>query len=76
MPRNFSGAEIDGSRWIRIVVLHDHARPQTVLLTQQMLQQYRWELFDQPAYDFDFGPSDYHLLLHLKWFLSIAAFPQ
>ena len=38
--------------------------------TTTVLQQFGWELFDHPPYSPDLAPSDFHLFLHLKKFLS------
>ncbi|GBM08014.1 hypothetical protein AVEN_71454-1 [Araneus ventricosus] len=51
-------------------LLHDHARPHMELRIQQLLQRFRWELFDHPAYSPYLATSDYHLLQHLKRFLA------
>ena len=54
-----------------IVLLHDNARPHTAAQTAQLLQQFRWEVFDHPPYSPDLAPSDYHLFMHLtKWLAS------
>jgi histone-lysine N-methyltransferase SETMAR len=49
-----------------IVLLHDNARPHTAAQTVQLLQRFRWEIFDHPLYSPDLAPSDYHLFMHLK----------
>jgi len=57
-----------------IVLLHDNARPHTAAGTAQMLQQFRWEVFDHPPYSPDLAPSDYHLFMHLKKWLASQSF--
>jgi len=49
-----------------IVLLHDNVRPHTAARTAQLLQQFRWEVFDHPPYSPDLAPSDYQLFMHLK----------
>jgi len=57
-----------------IVLLHDNARPHTAPRTAQLLQQFRWEVFDNPPYSPDLAPSDYHLFMHLKQWLASQSF--
>jgi len=33
-------------------------------------RQFKWEIFDHPAYSRDFPPSDYHMFLHPKKFFA------
>ncbi|GBM70796.1 hypothetical protein AVEN_127342-1 [Araneus ventricosus] len=54
----------------RIVLLCDNARPHTAAATQELLDQFRWEIFDHPPYSPDLPPSDFHLFLKLKEFLG------
>ena len=35
-----------------------------------LLQEFNWEVFNHPPYSLDLAPSDFHLFLHLKNFLS------
>ncbi|KAJ4440568.1 hypothetical protein ANN_08713 [Periplaneta americana] len=53
-----------------IVLLHDNARPHTARRTAAVLTEFVWELFDHPPYSPDLAPSDFHVFLHLKKFLS------
>ncbi|KAJ4436753.1 hypothetical protein ANN_16885 [Periplaneta americana] len=53
-----------------VVLLHDNARPHTARRTAAVLTEFGWELFDQPPYSPDLAPSDFHVFLHLKKFLS------
>ncbi|GBM97303.1 hypothetical protein AVEN_181155-1 [Araneus ventricosus] len=53
-----------------IVLLHDNARPHTAAATQELLDQFGWEIFDYPPYSPDLAPSDFHLFLKLKKFLG------
>ncbi|KAJ4431874.1 hypothetical protein ANN_20480 [Periplaneta americana] len=53
-----------------VVLLHDNARPHTAWRTAAVLTEFGWELFDHPPYNPDLAPSDFHVFLHLKKFLS------
>jgi len=57
-----------------IVLLHDNARPHTAVRTAQLLQQFRWEVFDHPPYNPDLAPNDYYLFMHLKKWLATQRF--
>ncbi|KDR22070.1 hypothetical protein L798_02924, partial [Zootermopsis nevadensis] len=48
----------------------DNARPHTARRTASLLQEFSWEVFNHPPYSPDLAPSDFHLFLHLKKFLS------
>ncbi|GFU24489.1 hypothetical protein TNCV_2264491 [Trichonephila clavipes] len=56
-----------------VVLLHGTARPHTTRCTAADLTEFGWELFDRPPYTPDFPPSDFHVFLHLKKFLSSSA---
>lgn len=53
-----------------VVLLHDNARPHTARRTTAVLREFGWELFDHPPYSPDLAPSDFHVFLKLKKFLS------
>ncbi|KAJ4443883.1 hypothetical protein ANN_05670 [Periplaneta americana] len=53
-----------------VVRLHDNARPHTARRTAAVLTEFGWELFDHPPYSPDLTPSDFHVFLHFKKFLS------
>ncbi|KAJ4438157.1 hypothetical protein ANN_14096 [Periplaneta americana] len=53
-----------------VVLLHDNARPHTARRTPGVLTEFGWELFDHPPYSPDFAPSDFHVFLQLRKFLS------
>ncbi|KAJ4429305.1 hypothetical protein ANN_26309 [Periplaneta americana] len=53
-----------------VVLLHDNARPHTARRTTAVLTEFGWELFDHPPCSPDLAPSDFHVFLHLKKFLS------
>jgi len=52
------------------VIIHDDARPHTAAATQNLITTFGWEQFDHPPYSPDLAPSDFHLFLHLKFFLA------
>ena len=39
-----------------VVLLHDNARPHTARRSTHLLQEFSWEVFNQPPYCPDFGP--------------------
>lgn len=43
--------------------------------TKKLQQKFRWEAFDHPPYSPNLAPSDLHLFLHAKKFLSGHHFP-
>lgn len=53
-----------------VILVHDNARPHAAGLTQQLLQQFKWETFNHPPYSPDLAPSDFHLFTKLKDFLA------
>ncbi|GBM87836.1 hypothetical protein AVEN_27061-1 [Araneus ventricosus] len=53
-----------------IVLLHDNSRPHTAAATQELLDQFGWEIFYHPPCRLDLAPSDFHLFLKLKEFLG------
>jgi len=57
-----------------IVLLHDNARPHTAARTAELLQQFRWEVFDHLPYSPNLTPSDYYLFMHLKKWVASQSF--
>ncbi|KAJ4437194.1 hypothetical protein ANN_17329 [Periplaneta americana] len=53
-----------------VVLLHDNARPHMARRTAAVLTEFGWELFHHLPYSPDLSPSDFHVFLHLKKFLS------
>lgn len=47
-------------------LLHDNARPHTAKLVQNLLKDFKWDVFNHSPYSPDLAPSDYHLFPHLK----------
>jgi hypothetical protein len=52
------------------MMLHDNARPHTAAATRDLIATFGWEEFDHHPYSPDLAPSDFHVFLHLKTFLS------
>ncbi|XP_067002117.2 zinc finger protein ush [Anabrus simplex] len=53
-----------------VVLIQGNARPHTARRSASVLQEFGWEVFDRPPYSPDLAPSDFHIFLHLKNFLS------
>nr|XP_042903052.1 histone-lysine N-methyltransferase SETMAR-like [Parasteatoda tepidariorum] len=53
-----------------VVLLHDNALSHTARCTAAVWTKFGSELFDHPPYSPDLAPSDFHVFLHLKKFLS------
>jgi hypothetical protein len=53
-----------------VVMLHDNARPHIAAATQDLIATFSREQFNHPSYSPDLAPSDLHVFLHLKTFLS------
>ena len=53
-----------------IVLIHDNACPHSAAATQQILKQFKWDVFDHPPYSPDLAPSDFHLFPELKKWLG------
>jgi hypothetical protein len=51
-------------------MLHDNAFPHIAAATQDLITTFGWEQFNHPPYSPDLVPSDFHVFLHLKTFLS------
>ena len=43
-----------------VLLLHDNNRPQSANATQLLLQPFRWEILEHPAYSVVLAPSDCH----------------
>ena len=42
----------------------------TAAATTNLLQRFRWDVFEHPAYSPDLAPSDFHLFGHMKRWLG------
>ncbi|GBM18834.1 hypothetical protein AVEN_203109-1 [Araneus ventricosus] len=52
-----------------VVLIHDNPRPHSNVVTQQILEQFKWDVSDYPAYSPDLATSDFHLFTELKKWL-------
>ncbi|GBO45154.1 Histone-lysine N-methyltransferase SETMAR [Araneus ventricosus] len=50
--------------------------PHSARVTQQLIGSFGWEQMNHPPYSPDLAPSDFHLFLHLKRFLSGRSFDE
>jgi histone-lysine N-methyltransferase SETMAR len=57
-----------------VVMLCDNARPYTATTMQDLIVTFDWEQFNHQPYSPDLAPSDFHVFLHLKAFLSCWQF--
>ncbi|XP_005090595.1 uncharacterized protein LOC101859143 [Aplysia californica] len=53
-----------------VVLLHDNATPHKSAQSQNLVASLGWELLKYPSYSPNLAPSDFHLFLHLKKFLT------
>lgn len=53
-----------------VILLHDNGSPHTAKLTQQKVEQLGWDVLPHPPWSPDLAPSDYHLFLSLRNYLS------
>lgn len=54
----------------KVLFIHDNARPHAARATVNLLDQFRWDVFDHPPYSPDLAPSDFHLFPVLKGHLG------
>ncbi|GBM97985.1 hypothetical protein AVEN_244077-1 [Araneus ventricosus] len=57
-----------------VVLIHDNARPHKVVATQQLLEQFKWNVSDHLAYSPDLATSDFLLFPELKNCLGWQSF--
>ena len=53
-----------------VFLIHDNARPHSARQTQQLREEFRWDVFGHPPYSPDLAPSDFHLFPQLKQHLG------
>ncbi|GBN14515.1 hypothetical protein AVEN_13738-1 [Araneus ventricosus] len=53
-------------RTFGFVLIHDNARRHSAVVTQQLLEQLKWDVSDHPAFNPDLATSDFHLFPELK----------
>jgi hypothetical protein len=52
-----------------VVLLHN-TRLYTAACTNALIKCFNWEIFDQPSYNPDLAPNDYHLFSKMKVLLA------
>ena len=51
-------------------MLHNNARSQSAIRTQNLIRSFGWEQNDHPPYSPDLVPSDFHLFRYFKEFFG------
>ncbi|GBO06424.1 hypothetical protein AVEN_59800-1 [Araneus ventricosus] len=59
-----------------VVLIRENSRPYNVVETQQLLEQFEWEVSDHPAYSPDLVTSDSHLFFELENWLGGQSFQK
>ncbi|GBN96995.1 hypothetical protein AVEN_58283-1 [Araneus ventricosus] len=59
-----------------VVLIHDNARPHSVVITQQLMEQFKLDVSYDPAYSPDLATSDFHLFLELKNWIGGQSFQK
>ncbi|GBL93381.1 hypothetical protein AVEN_219498-1 [Araneus ventricosus] len=59
-----------------VVLIHDSAFPHSAVVTQQLLEQFIWDMSDYPKYRPDIATSDFHLFPELKNWLGGQSFQK
>jgi len=59
---------------MRVLLLHDNARPHTAHATVNLLERWGWEILEHPPYSPDLAPSDFHLFPNMKKHLRAKRF--
>ncbi len=49
-----------------VILLHGNTCPRSVNVTQELLQQFQWDVLRHPPYSPDLAPSDFALFPALK----------
>ncbi|GBO28253.1 hypothetical protein AVEN_138735-1, partial [Araneus ventricosus] len=58
------------------VFIHDNTRPHNTVVTQQLLEQFKWDVSDHPTYSPDLATSDFHFFPVLKNYLGGPKLPE
>ncbi|GBM11167.1 hypothetical protein AVEN_133904-1 [Araneus ventricosus] len=59
-----------------VVLIHDNARLHNAVVTQQLLEQSKWDVSEHPAYSPDLATSDFHFFPELKNCLGRQSFQK
>ncbi|EGI63180.1 Mariner Mos1 transposase [Acromyrmex echinatior] len=57
--------DLGKTKFVRIILLHDNARPHVAKPVKTYLETLKWEVLPHPPYSPDIAPSDYHLFRSL-----------
>ncbi|GBN40650.1 hypothetical protein AVEN_64279-1 [Araneus ventricosus] len=50
----------------RVVLIHENACLHNAVVTQQLLEQFKWDVSDHLAYSLDLVTGDFHLFREMK----------
>ncbi|GBM66673.1 hypothetical protein AVEN_258627-1 [Araneus ventricosus] len=59
-----------------VVLIHDNARPHSAVVTQQLLEQFKWDISDHTTCSPDLATSDFPLFPELKNWLGDQSFQK
>ncbi|GBM04748.1 hypothetical protein AVEN_20193-1 [Araneus ventricosus] len=59
-----------------VVLIHDNARPHSAVVTQQLLEKFRWDVSEYPAYSAHLAMSDFHPFPELKNWIGGQSFQK
>lgn len=54
-----------------VFLIHDNACPHTADVTQDLIEEFRWNVFGDPPYSLDLAPNNFDLFPQLKQYLGI-----
>ncbi|GBN67951.1 hypothetical protein AVEN_53103-1 [Araneus ventricosus] len=60
----------------RVVLIRENTRSHNAIVTQQLLEQFKWGVSDHPAYSPDLATRDFHLFPELKNWLGGQSFQK
>ncbi|GBM64948.1 hypothetical protein AVEN_66134-1 [Araneus ventricosus] len=55
---------------------HDNARLNCAVVTQQLLEQFKWDVSDHPAYSYDISTSNFPLFFEFRNWLGGQSFQK
>ncbi|GBM29253.1 hypothetical protein AVEN_155211-1 [Araneus ventricosus] len=59
-----------------VVLIHGKASPHNAVVTEQLLERFKWDVSDHPAYSPDLATSDFHLFSEFKNWLGGHSFQR
>lgn len=48
------------------MLIHDNATPHSAKVTKELLQKFKWEVWEHPPYSPDLSPCDFHVFGPMK----------